>query len=184
MAINYIPRSQIIENKKAKIGEWVYKKTGIPFLGTYHLVKGKPFAGATFSLTKKQQPLEKTTQSKLFKILTTSGPNSPAYLMAIGNPGGIGTLVGAAVVAVPVIRGVLGGSDNGNETDGGFRIFVQKSNEEPKTIKEIKDNSSDYKLALSNSFYKIVKLDLSQNLGPQIEDGEKIIPGLKIFLNQ
>ena len=107
MAINYIPRSQIVENKKAKIGEWVYKKTGIPFLGTYHLVKGKPFVGATFSPTKESQPLEKTTESRLFKILTTSGPNSPAYLMAIGNPGGIGTLVSVAITAAPIIKGVF-----------------------------------------------------------------------------
>jgi hypothetical protein len=180
MAINYIPRSQIVENKKAKIGEWVYKKTGIPFLGTYHLIKGKPFAGATFSPTKKQQPLEKTLESQLFKILTTSGPNSPAYLMAIGNPGGIGTLVGAAVTAIPIIKGVFTEGDSNPTT--GFRVFVQKSNEEPKTIKEVKDNSPDHQIAQQNAFYKIVRLDLSKDLSPQIEEGDKIIPGLKIFL--
>ncbi len=182
MAINYIPRSQIVENKSAKIGEWVYKKTGVPYLGKYHLVKGKPFAGATFSPTKKQQPLEKTSESQLFKILTKSGPYSPEYLMAIGNPGGIGTLVGAAVVAVPIIKSVFSDSDSGPTT--GFRIFIQKSNEEPKTIKEIKDNSPDLQAATQNPFYKIVKLDLSKDLGPQIEEGEKIIPGLKIFLGR
>ena len=182
MAINYIPRSQIVENKKAKIGEWVYQKTGIPYLGKYHLIKGKPFAGATFQPNKSQQPLEKTTESKLFRILTTSGPNSPAYLMAIGNPGGIGTLVGVAAVGIPIIKGVFADSDSDPQT--GFRIFVQKSNEEPKIIKEIKENSAEYQNLLSNPFYKIVKLDLSKDLTPQVEEGEKIIPGLKIFLGR
>lgn len=182
MAVNYIPRSQIVENKKAKIGEWVYKKTGIPFVGKYHLIKGKPFAGAIFSPTKPQQPLEKTTESKLFKILTTSGPNSPAYLMAIGNPGGIGTLVGVAAVGIPIIKGVFPESDSMPQT--GSRIFIQKSNVEPKTIKEVKENSPEYNAASSNPFYKIVKLDMSKDLNPQIEEGEKLIPGLKIFLGR
>jgi len=181
MAINYIPRSQIIENKKAKIGEWVYKKTGVPFLGKYHLVKGKPFAGATFSPTKAQQPLEKTTESNLFRILTTSGPNSPAYLMAIGNPGGIGTLAGIAAVGVPIIKNAFAESDI---KEAGFKVFIQKSNTEPKTIKEVEDNSPDYAAAVSNSLYKIVKLDMSKDLTPQLEEAEKIIPGIKIFLGQ
>lgn len=181
MAINYIPRSQIVENKKAKIGEWVYKKTGVPFLGKYHLVKGKPFAGATFQPNKAQQPLEKTTESQLFKILTTSGPNSPAYLMAIGNPGGIGTLAGIAAVGIPIIKNTFAESDN---TNTGFRVFIQKSNAEPKIIKEVKDNSPDYELAKSNALYKIVKLDMSKDLAPQLEEAEKIIPGIKIFLGQ
>jgi hypothetical protein len=180
MAINYIPRSQIVENKKAQIGEWVYKKTGIPFLGKYHLVKGKPFADATFSPTKKQKPLEKTTESKLFKILTTSGPNSPAYLMAIGNPGGIGTLVSVAVVAAPIIKGVI--SDSGGNS--GVKIFVQKTNVDPKTIKEVKENSPDHQAAQQSPFYKIVTLDLSKNLDPQLVEAEKIIPGIKIFLGR
>jgi hypothetical protein len=181
MAINYIPRSQIIENKKAKIGEWVYKKTGIPFLGKYHLIKGKPFAGAIYQPAKISQLLEKTTESKLFKILTTSGPNSPAYLMAIGNPGGIGTLAGIAAVGIPIIKGVF---DEGDAEEVGFRVFIQKSNAEPKIIKEVKDNSPDYTAAVSNPLYRIVKLDMSKDLNPQIEEAEKIIPGLKIFLGQ
>lgn len=181
MAVNYIPRSQIVENKKAKIGEWVYKKTGVPFLGKYHLVKGKPFAGAIFQPSKPQQPLEKTTESQLFKILTTSGPNSPAYLMAIGNPGGIGTLAGIAVVGIPIVKSVL---SEGDSAESGFRVFIQKSNQEPKIIKEVKDNSAEYTAAKSNALYKIVKLDMSKDLTPQIEEGEKIIPGLKIFLGR
>jgi len=180
--INYIPRSQIVENKNAKIGEWVFKKTGIPFLGKYHLVKGKPFAGAIFSPTKQSQPLEKTTESKLFKILTTSGPNSPAYLMAIGNPGGIGTLVSVAVAAAPIVKGVFADSDS--KPTSGFRIFVQKSNVEPKTIKEVKENSLEYTAASASPFFKMVKLDLSKDLDPQIEEGEKSIPGLKTFLGK
>ncbi len=180
MAVNYIPRSQIVENKKAKIGEYVFKKTGVPYLGKYHLIKGKPFAGAIFTPNKPQSPLEKTTESALFRILSTSGPTSPAYLMAIGNPGGLGTLAGAAVVAIPIIKGVFEEGDTDSAT--GFRVFVQKSNEEPKTIKEVKDNSPDHQLAMQNAFYKVVRLDLSKNLIPQVEEGDKIIPGLKIFL--
>lgn len=180
MAINYIPRSQIIENKKAQIGEWVYKKTGIPFLGKYHLIKGKPFAGAIFSPNKTQQPLEKTTESKLFKILTTSGPNSPAYLMAIGNPGGIGTLVSVAVVAAPIIKGVIPDGDGIK----GTRIFIQKTNVEPKTIKEIKEDSPEYQAVSQNAFYKIVKIDLSKNLDPQLVEAEKSIPGITAFLGR
>jgi hypothetical protein len=181
MAINYIPRSQIIENKKAKIGEWVYQKTGIPFLGKYHLVKGKPFAGATFLPNQAQQPLEKTTESKLFRILTNSGPNSPAYLMAIGNPGGIGTLAGIAAVGIPIIKNAFADGDiKGAE----FKVFIQKSNDEPKIIKEVKDNSPDYEAAVSNSLYRIVKLDMSKDLAPQLEEAEKIIPGIKIFLGE
>lgn len=181
MAINYIPRSQIIENKKAKIGEWVYQKTGVPFLGKYHLVKGKPFAGATFSPTKAQQPLEKTTESKLFRILTSSGPNSPAYLMAIGNPGGIGTLAGIAAVGIPIIKNVFA---DGDIKEAKFKVFIQKSNSEPKIIKEVEDNSPDYTAAVSNPLYRIVKLDMSKDLAPQLEEAEKIIPGIKIFLGE
>jgi hypothetical protein len=183
MAINYIPRSQIIENKNSKIGEWVYKKTGIPFLGKYHLIKGKPFAGATFQPNKVLQPLEKTTESKLFRILTTSGPNSPAYLMAIGNPGGLGTLAGVAAVGIPIIKNAFAESDN-TESERGFRVFIQKSNAEPKIIKEVKDNSPDYELAKSNTLYKIVKLDMDKDISSQLEEAEKIIPGIKIFLGQ
>ncbi len=178
--INYIPRSQIVENKNAKPGQWVFKKTGVPYLGKYHLIKGQPFAGPTFVLNKPQTPLEKTTESNLFRILINSGPTSPAYLMAIGNPGGIGTLAGVAVTAIPIIKGVFTEGDDNPET--GFRVFIQKSNEEPKTIKEVQDNSPDHQLAMQNAFYKIVKLDLSKDLIPQVEEGDKIIPGLKIFL--
>jgi hypothetical protein len=184
MAINYIPRSQIVENKKAQIGEWVYKKTGIPFLGKYHLIKGKPFAGATFDPKKPQQPLEKTIESRLFKILTTSGPNSPAYLMAIGNPGGLGTLAGVAAVGIPIIKGVFEEGDANNSGEIKIRVFIQKSNEEPKTIKEVIDNSAQHRLATQNDFYKIVKLDMSKDLNPQLEEAEKIIPGIRIFLGK
>jgi hypothetical protein len=181
MAVNYVPRSQIIENKKATIGEWVYKKTGIPYLGKYHLIKGKPFAGATFQPNKAQQPLEKTTESKLFRILTSSGPNSPAYLMAIGNPGGLGTLAGAVAVGIPIIKGVF---VEGDADEIPFRVFIQKTNEEPKTIKEVKDNSPQHQLALQNALYQVVRLDFSKDLEPQLEEGEKLIPGLKIFLGR
>jgi hypothetical protein len=182
MAVNYIPRSQIVENKKAKIGEWVYQKTGVPFLGKYHLIKGSPFAGATFSASRTPQPLEKTTESRLFRILASSGPNSPEYLMAIGNPGGIGTLVGVAAVGIPIIKGVF--ADGDSDLSTGFRIFVQKTNEEPKTIKEVKEDSTEYRFLQRSPFYKIVKLDLSKDIGLQAEEGEKIIPGLKIFLGR
>jgi hypothetical protein len=180
MAINYIPRSQIVENKKAQIGEWVYKKTGIPFLGKYHLIKGKPFAGANFLPTKKQQPLEKTSESKLFKILTTSGPNSPAYLMAIGNPGGIGTLVSVAVAATPIVKGVI--SDSGGNS--GIRVFVQKTNVDPKTIKEIKDHSLEYIVTSSNPFYRSVSIFWKESLTPEssLNEADKIIPGIRLFL--
>jgi hypothetical protein len=184
MAINYIPRSQIIENKNSKIGEWVYKKTGIPYLGKYHLIKGKPFAGAVFDPKKPQQPLEKTTESQLFRILTTSGPNSPAYLMAIGNPGGVGTLAGVAIATIPIIKGVFEEGDANDSGEIKFRVFIQKTNEEPKTIKEVKDNSPQHQQAIQNAFYKIVRLDMNKDLGPQLEEGEKLIPGLKIFLGR
>jgi hypothetical protein len=182
MAVTYIPRSQIVENKTAKIGEWVFQKTGVPFLGKYHLIKGRPYVGATYVPSKKQIPLEKTTTNQLFKILSTSGPNSPAYLMAIGNSAGIGTLVGAAVTAIPIIKGVFTDGDAIPET--GFRIFVQKTNEEPKTIKEIKKDSPDYAVAKTNPFFKIVEIDLSKGLDSQLEEAEKVIPGMKIFLGR
>lgn len=178
MSIRYVPKSQIVENQKAKIGEWVFRKSGIPYLGKYHLIKGQPFAGATFDPTKEQRPLQKFNESKLYKIIQSSGLNSPAYLMALANPGAIDTLIPGVVSSIPIMEGVT--LDNGEEQ--GIRIFVSKSNQNPRIIKEVIENSPDHQTAIQNPFYKIVKIDFDEDVELQLEAAEKEIPGISIFL--
>jgi hypothetical protein len=178
MSIRYIPKSQIIENKKSKFGEWVFKKSGIPYLGKYHLIKGQPFAGATFDPTKEQRPLQKLNESKLYKIILSSGLNSPAYLMALGNPGILNTLAPTIISSIPIMSNISSDSDDG----GSIRVFVSKINQNPRIIKEVIENSPDHQAAIQNPFYKIVKIDFSEDVDIQVEAAEKEMPGIKTFL--
>jgi hypothetical protein len=178
MAIKYVPKSQLIENQSSKIGQWVFEQSGIPYLGKYHLIKGQPFAGVTFDPTVEPRPLQKFNESKLYKILQSAGITSPAYIMALNNPESIDTLVSSTITSLPISQEVISDVDYA----GGIRIFIQKTNENPKTIKEVKEYSPEHQIALQNPFYKVVRIDVSEDINTQAKEAEKEIPGISIFL--
>ncbi len=69
----------------------------------------------------------------------------------------------------------------------GKSAFTQKTNDPNKIIKEIK-YSANYISILEplkkDPLYKVVEIDFDlPNVFLQLEDGEKIIPGLKSFVN-
>jgi len=179
---DYIPESQIISNQIAKPGEFVYSDSGIPYVGSYHIINGKAFAGAVLNTFEVSIPLDQPPTNVMASIVNIAGFGTAAYAMAKQNINNAKNLIEKFIPSSQVQI-----SSEGSTPRTGKSTFTQKSNDPNNIIKEIKNDSSNNELILSlkkDPLYKLVEIDFnSPTTTQQIEEGDKIIPGLKTFVN-
>ena len=179
---DYIPESQVISNQIAKSGEFVYSDSGIPYVGAYHIINGKAFAGAVLNTFEVPIPLDQPPTNVMASVVNIVGFGTAAYAMAKQNINNAKNLIEKFIPSAQIQK-----SNEGSTPRTGKSTFTQKTNDPNKVIKEIKNDSSNSELISSlkkDPLYKLVEIDFnSPNTTQQIEEGEKIIPGLKILVN-
>ena len=179
---DYIPESQVIINQIAKSGEFVYSDSGIPYVGAYHIINGKAFAGAVLNTFEVPIPLDQPPTNVMASVVNIVGFGTAAYAMAKQNISNAKNLIEKFVPSSQVQI-----SSEGSTPRTGKSTFTQKSNDPNNVIKEIKPNTLNNIVIESlrrDPLYKLVEIDFnSPTTTQQIEEGEKIIPGLKTFVN-
>lgn len=176
------PRNQIQKSITAKEGEFVYADSGLPFSGKYHIISGIAYAGEDEKTYPEPVLLDEVTvKFNLFSsIITSVGLGTAAYNMVKQNVDTAKNLVEKYIPSKPK-------QSNEVQIRSGMYYFAQKSNDPNNIIKEIKDEKSNKNTITSlqrDPLYKVVTIDFSiSNVDQQIEEGDKIIPGLKTFIN-
>jgi hypothetical protein len=175
---DYIPESQIISNQIAKPGEFVYSDSGIPYVGLYHIINGKAFAGAVLNTFEVPIPLDQPPTNVMASIVNIAGFGTAAYAMAKQNINNAKNLIEKFIPSAQIQK-----SNEGSTPRTGKSTFTQKTNDPNKVIKEIKDPNLIATLR-QDPLYVVVQIDFSSpNANQQIEDGNKQLPGLKTFVN-
>jgi hypothetical protein len=186
-----VPKSLITENIPAEEGEFVYADSGLPYSGKYHIISGIAYAGENEKTYPDKIPLDQVPENQFTSLISTIGYATAAYQMAKQNAEMIQQTAEKVFPSSPVQK-----SGEGSTPRSGKISFAQKSNDPDKIIKEL--NTSTTKVAglsaivakvqldtlKKDPLYKIVEIDFSApDATKQIEEGDKIIPGLKTFVN-
>lgn len=164
-----IPANQAVTNKYTSGKEYMFKDTYKEYQGYYYELNGKTFAGKEFA----------TSAPELIRI------NSADVNTLLTNPATFvyGKVSGAKIINNKITA--LPQSDNNVIFDKGGEIFLkffcQKTNSSSIIIKEIDEDS--YKRIQDDPLYKTTYIGEYNNIIQTIEDAEKQIPGLKLFLN-
>jgi hypothetical protein len=171
------PASQIQENLTTNGDEFVYPDTGLPYSGKYHIISGQPFAGENQTTFKAPIPLTIPTRSVMAEVIAAAGTLTAAYELAKQNIDTAKNLYEQNIS--PLIKSKAD-PDRVTQRNGVFNFF-QKSNDPDKVIKEI--SGIDVLKLRKDPINRIVTITFGIDTTPQqIEEGEKIIPGLKSFL--
>lgn len=194
MAINtnkrkeYIPKSQVLQDLTAADGELIYTESGLPYSGKYHIVSGKAYAGAKFMENNPAIPLDKPDLNLIAEINALVGTYLGAKSWAESRLARIKALKQDITDTVNSFSKPVQKQDEGTPPREGVSYFVQKTTDPNKIIKEYA--KSDIKTtniiaSLNNDpLYNVVIINFSaSDIDKQIEDGDKIIPGLKTFVN-
>jgi uncharacterized protein (UPF0333 family) len=177
-----VPKSLITVNIPSKDGEFVYTESGLPYSGNYHIISGVAYAGGDQSSFNPPVSLDQVSKSQFASLISSTGYATAAYAMAKQNFEIIKQTSEKFIQSLPIQR-----SGESQLQRSGKYTFTQKLNDPNNIIKEIKNNSSNSEILLSlqkDPLYKLVEIDFSSPNSPQqIESGEKIISGLKTFVN-
>ena len=177
-----VPKSLITVNIPSKDGEFVYTESGLPYSGSYHIISGVAYAGNDESSFNPPVSLDQVSESQFASLISSVGYATAAYAMAKQNFDIIKQTAKKIIPTNPIQK-----SGESQLQRIGKSTFTQKTNDPNNIIKEIKNDSSNSELILSlqkDPLYKLVEIDFSSPNAPQqIENGEKIIPGLKTFVN-
>ncbi len=182
----YIPKSQLLVGLKAKEGEFIYAKTGLPFSGEYHIVSGKAYAGKFFQFNP-AVPLDKPDLNLLAEVNALVANYTGIVSWAKARYERLKNLKQGAEEKINAVKEAVRKQDEGSSPRTGLYYFVQKSNDPNKKIQEYSKTNKNTVNAITyysnNPKYNVVMVDFSSpNSTSQIDDGEKIIPGLKTFL--
>jgi hypothetical protein len=177
-----VPKNQIIEGLEAEEGEFVTANDGLPYSGKYHIISGIAYAGENEKSYPTPVPLDQLEDNSLAGIISAIGYATAAYNMAKSN---IDMVKQTAEKAIP--KSTVQADGEGTTLRSGKSAFTQKTNDSAKVIKEIKFSklsSIIVEQLKKDPLYKVVEIDFSSpSVEKQIEDGDKIIPGLKTFIN-
>ena len=191
MATEYIPEGQIIRDLTAKEGELVYAQNGLPYTGKYHIIRGRAFAGKDNTVYKVPVPLDQPDVNALAEIMKLYGTAMGTYNFFKSRLEALKGLKNEFVdnannvvntFSPPVSSVSVKTEGEGSTSKTGTHYYLQLTNTSNKTIKEI--SQIGYNLHKSVPTSKTVSINFdSPNVEKQIEDGDKIIPGLKTFVN-
>lgn len=183
----YIPKSQLLENLTAADGELIYADSGLPYSGKYYIALGRAYVGAKPGDIDPPVPLDKPDLNLAAEINALVGTYLGAKSWAESRLARIKSLRQDITDTVKSFSAPVQKQDEGTTPREGISYFSQKTNDPNKIIKEYRksDVSTTNTIAAlnSNPLYKVVVINFSAaDVDKQIEDGNKIIPGLKSFL--
>jgi len=181
------PKSQILKNIKAQTNEFVFVDSGLPFLGYYHIISGRAFAGGDENVYPQPVPLEKPSNNVLTGVINSVGLGTAAYNLASRNKETARNLapkqVNPHIIQINIPQD-YSKSDIKSEliSKSGVSYYFQKSNDPNYIIKKI---SRDEAIQLARDpINKIVTIDFSaENLDEQLQIAENLIPGITMFVN-
>ena len=177
-----IPKNQIITSKYTIGKEYLVLNTYKEYQGYFYELNGKTFAGKEFNTNAPE--LVKIDSNKINKLILNPKTSTYGEISKVK----IDNLNPVSYYFIP--------SEKDIQNEYAFRYFLSKKNSNPILIKEI--NEENYKNFLNNSLYTIVKItnylikdgdsrDNNNNnftfLSKDIDDAEKILPGIKDFLD-
>lgn len=183
------PLNQIQSGITAKDGEFVYADDGLPYSGKYYIQNGVAYAGNDPSEHEVPVPLDQVPENQFASLISTIGYATAAYQLAKQNVELINQTAEKLLPSKPVQK-----TTTSLEPRTGKYAFAQKTNDPDKVIRQFDfQEPSKVKLTLNSAIletlkkdplYKIVEIDFNAvDAQKQIEDGDKIIPGLKTFIN-
>ena len=174
-----VPKNQIIEGLVAEEGEFVTADDGLPYSGKYHIISGIAYAGENQDSYQVPVPLDQLEDNSLAGLISAVGYATAAYAMVKSNADMLKQTVEKIIPKKTV--------ETSGDPRKGKSNFTQKTNDPDKVIKEVKStklSSTIIEALKKDPLYKVVEIDFdAPNLNQQIEDGDKIIPGLKTFIN-
>jgi hypothetical protein len=192
------PRNQVKTNLYTQGGEFIYKSTGLDYVGYYYTINNKAYAGTdpvtSRIITVKETSLSIPVIKQVEPIELDINPNSLSagadtnILHTVGNVAGFFTeaynFAKSNLETAQYIKDKVFPSKTITNAQPrvGLHYFIQNSTDQNKIIKET--DLTSYNQLQKDPVYKTVSIDfLSPDAEKQIEDGEKIIPGLKTFIN-
>lgn len=184
----YIPESQLLKDLTAADGELIYAESGLPYSGKYYIKLGRAYAGIEPGQFNPEVPLDKPDLNLAAEINALVGTYLGAKNWAESRLARIKALKQDITDTVKSLSAPVQTQGEGSSPRSGISYFSQKTNDPNKIIKEYKksDVSTTNTIAAlnSNPLYKVVIIDFSAaDVDQQIENGDKIIPGLKTFVN-
>jgi hypothetical protein len=177
------PRNQVKSNLYTQGGEFIYKSTGLDYVGYYYTINNKAYAGPVPLPNNLFLPIElDVNPNKLPEGADTN------ILHTVGNVAGFFTeaynFAKSNLETAQYIKDKVFPSKTitNAQLRVGLHYFIQNSTDQNKIIKET--DLTSYNQLQKDPVYKTVSIDFSSpDAEKQIEDGEKIIPGLKTFIN-
>jgi hypothetical protein len=207
------PKNQVKTNLYTSGGEYIYKKSGLDYVGPYYVINNKPYAGVN-------EVVATSKPSLLPREIKAPNPNTPNVKIQESTivmqkvepieldinpnflPVGADTNILSAIGnAVGFFTQAYNFAKSNVETakDIKDKVFPSKNiqNNQPRTgIHYFSQNLGDpnkiikeidltaYNQLSKDPMYKTVSIDFSSNdVDKQKENGEKIIPGLTTFLS-
>jgi hypothetical protein len=176
------PLNQTQSGLVAKEGEFVTADDGLPYSGKYYIQNGVAYAGNDSLEYFVPVPLDQVPENQFANLISTLGYATAAYTMAKQN---FEMIKQTAEKIIPPKQ--IQKLSTSLEPRTGKSTFTQKTNDPNNIIKEIKPNALNNIVIESlrrDPLYKLVEIDFnSPTTTQQIEEGDKIIPGLKTFVN-
>jgi hypothetical protein len=178
-----IPSNSIIF-KYTSGGKFIYVTTYEEYQGHYYEFSGKKYAGKEFDINA-LEIIEKTSD-KISSLLKTNNPTLSIYgiLSGINLPNSIVSSIPYINDSKPPTYAVASQPQLNSLNNTPYPIpvfYCRKINEGDIKIKEIDEKT--YKSLQLNPLYQITYIGLYNNKPQSLDDAEKQLPGLKLFLS-
>jgi hypothetical protein len=186
------PRNQVKSNLYTQGGEFIYKSTGLDYVGYYYTINDKAYAGPVPIPNNLFLPIELDVNPNLLPegadtnilhaVGNAAGFFTEAYNFAKSNLETAQYIKDKSFTYLEQFKQMHAKTVTNNQPRVGLHYFIQNSTDQNKIIKET--DLTSYNQLRKDPVYKTVSIDFSSpDAEKQIEDGEKIIPGLKTFIN-
>lgn len=197
------PKNQIKNDLYTGGGEFVYKTTGLDYIGYYHIINNKAYAGrdqfsSNFKVVEGRKIGDKSPLQ--IQFLTPVELDIAPALLPEGAPpnflANIGNVVGFFTDAYSFAKSNLDTAKSlaekyipskvvkPNTPRQGLHYFTQNKLDTNKVIKEVEPNDVSLSSLQQDPTYIVVQIDFSApDSNQQIEEGDKKMPGLKTFIN-
>ena len=170
-----VPKNRVKTGKHTEGNEYVIASSGVEYKGYYYEENGIAYAGKDSTIYQTKILLELAPVNFMADIALTTGFFTDAYNFAKSNLETAKTIADKVFPSKPIQQS----SDN---PKFGTHNYIQKNNEN--IIKEIDSSDPMFPKFKKDPTYQVVSINFnSMDIEQQIEEGEKIIPGLKTFVN-
>jgi hypothetical protein len=170
-----VPKNRVKTGKYTYGNEYVIASSGVEYKGYYYEENGVAYAGKDSTVYQTKILLELAPVNFMADIASTVGFFTDAYNFAKSNLETAKTIADKVFPAKPIQQS----SDN---PKFGTHNYIQKNNET--IIKEIDSEDPMFPKFKKDLTYKVVSINFNaMDTEQQITEAEKIIPGIRTFVN-